>query len=204
MAAGIPMRTPDGSISLLVVAVPTLVDTVVSAALVIAFLRNRGERPGTVLLGHRPVGGEALVGLALVPVVFVSVAAMSAIVQQLAPWMHDVPQNPLADLMKTPWSAAMMGFIAVVGGGVREELQRGFILHRFEQHLGGRVVGLLVFSILFGLGHAEVQGWDAAVYTGTLGFIWGVVYLTRGSIIAPMVSHALFNAVQVIGQLVQG
>ena len=49
-----------------------------------------------------------------------------------------------------------------------------------------------------------MQGWDAAVYTGTLGFIWGVVYLTRGSIIAPMVSHALFNAVQVIGQLVQG
>lgn len=199
---GVPFRTPSGSLSLVAVAVPTLADTIVTMVLVVIFLRRRGESPRDVFLGSRPVGSEALAGLALVPLVFLTVALLGALVQAVAPWLHDVAENPLADLMKTPWSALVMGVIAVVGGGIREELQRGFILHRFDQHLGGRAFGLVVFSVLFGLGHAEVQGWDAAIFTGTLGLIWGVVYLVRGSVVAPMVSHAVFNAIQVAWQLV--
>ena len=200
LATGLPFRAADGSLNLLAVALPTLVDTGVSLLLVSLFLRARGEAPRGVLLGQRRATGEALVGVALTPLVFLVVAALSGLVQALLPWLHDVPDNPLADLMKTPWSAAVMGVIAVVGGGVREEVQRGFILHRFEQHLGGRIVGLVLFSVLFGLGHAEVQGWDAAIYTGTLGLIWGATYFLRGSVVAPMVSHAIFNGLQVAWQ----
>ena len=36
----------------------------------------------------------------------------------------------------------MLGVIAVLAGGVREELQRAFLLRRFEQHLGGPIVGV--------------------------------------------------------------
>ena len=49
------------------------------------------------------------------------------------------------------------GFIAVLAGGVREELQRAFLLRRFEQHLGGPV-GVLVLSIAFGLGTIRKGG----------------------------------------------
>ena len=56
----------------------------------------------------------------------------------------------------------------MVAGGLREEVQRAFILHRFERHLGGAAIGLVVFSVAFGLGHL-VQGRDAAVITGLLG-----------------------------------
>ena len=60
----------------------------------------------------------------------------------------------------------------MIAGGVREEIQRGFILHRFRQYLGGGVIGVIVHSGLFGLGHVD-QGWDAAITVGTLGAIWG-------------------------------
>jgi membrane protease YdiL (CAAX protease family) len=83
---------------------------------------------------------------------------------------------------------------------VREELQRGFILHRFEQRLGGAYVGLAVFTIAFGLGHVS-QGWDAAIAVGILGAIWGLIYIRRRSVVAPMVSHAGFDASQVLLQL---
>jgi membrane protease YdiL (CAAX protease family) len=83
----------------------------------------------------------------------------------------------------------------MVAGGVREEVQRGFILHRFDQFLGGAAAGVIVFSVFFGLGHLE-QGFDAAIATGTLGAFWGVVYVRRRSIVAPMVSHAGFNLAQ--------
>jgi membrane protease YdiL (CAAX protease family) len=84
---------------------------------------------------------------------------------------------------------------------VREEVQRGFILHRFGHYLGGAWTGVAVYSVLFGLGHLE-QGYDAAIATGLLGALWGVVYLTRRSIVAPMVSHAGFNLGQLMKYLV--
>jgi membrane protease YdiL (CAAX protease family) len=89
--------------------------------------------------------------------------------------------------------------VVVIAGGLREEIQRAFILHRFEQSLGGAKVGLVLFSLMFGLGHIE-QGADVAIATFALGLFWGVLYLARRSIIAPAVSHAGFNLAQVIVQ----
>jgi membrane protease YdiL (CAAX protease family) len=54
-----------------------------------------------------------------------------------------------------------------------------------------------VVSIAFGAGHF-VQGWDAAVATALLGLTWGVLYLRRRSIVAPVVSHAAYNVMQIL------
>jgi membrane protease YdiL (CAAX protease family) len=80
---------------------------------------------------------------------------------------------------------------------VREELQRAFILHRFDQRLGGAVVGLVIFSAAFGLLHLD-QGYDASVGIGVLGLLWGAIYIRRRSVVGPMVNHASFNAAQVL------
>ena len=91
----------------------------------------------------------------------------------------------------------IFAFVVMVAGGVREEIQRGFVLRRFEQYLGGGVTGLIVFSALFGLGHLE-QGRDVALATAVLGAFWGAIFLRRRSIAGPMVGHAGFNLAQVI------
>jgi membrane protease YdiL (CAAX protease family) len=87
--------------------------------------------------------------------------------------------------------------LAILAGGMREEIQRAFLLHRFREDLGGAWWGLLATSLAFGLGHV-VQGWDAVVVTSLLGALWGALYLARASITAGMVSHALANATQVV------
>ena len=56
---------------------------------------------------------------------------------------------------------------------------------------------MIVTSIAFGAGHL-LQGVDAAIATSLLGAFWGVVYLRRRSCVAPMVSHAGFDLVQVL------
>jgi membrane protease YdiL (CAAX protease family) len=86
---------------------------------------------------------------------------------------------------------------------VREELQRVFLLQRFEYHLGGAGVGVVVLSTAFGLGHA-VQGWDAVIGTGVLGVVWSLLYLRRRSVLAPMVSHSGFNALEVLRVAIMG
>jgi len=115
----------------------------------------------------------------------------------LAPWLHNVETNPLEQLAGNSASdAALFSLVAIFAGGVKEELQRAFLLRRFE-YLGGARVGVVVVSVAFGLGHA-VQGWDAVITTGTLGAFWAVIYLRRRSSVAPIVSHAGFNSLEIL------
>ena len=181
-----------GALSLAYVVTLSLVDAVLVLALVWLFLTLQDESPRELLLGDRPPAGEAMLGALLVPVTLLLTAISFALILQFAPTLRNVPVNPLEALMTSPMAIAWFAVVAVVAGGVREEVQRAFVLRRFEQRLGGAVVGLVVFSAAFGLGHL-VQGRDAAIVTGLLGFFWGVVYLSRRSVIAPMVCHALFN-----------
>jgi membrane protease YdiL (CAAX protease family) len=108
-----------------------------------------------------------------------------------------VEKNPLEHYMRTPLEAGIFLVVVMLAGGIREELQRAFILHRFEQALGRVRIGLVIFSIIFGLLHIY-EGVDAAVAIGLLGLFWGVLYIRRRSVVMPMVNHACFNGLQVV------
>jgi uncharacterized protein len=174
----------------------SLADAVALLGLVWWFLRLHGERPRAVLLGTRPILPEAVRGVLQVPVVFLIVLVVMVTVQKFVPALHDVEKNPFQGLIRSASDAAMFGVVALVGGGLREEVQRAFILHRFEQHLGGRQVGLVVSSLAFGLGHI-IQGRDVAIATTALGAFWGWVYLRRRSVASTVVSHSGFNAAEI-------
>jgi uncharacterized protein len=187
----------EGTLSPLFIFALSALDTVLLLALVFTFLWMSGDRPGALFLGARPVGPEVRLGVATVPLVFMVVVAVQVTIRLVAPDLHNVPVSPFLALLQSPLLLA--GFIALVliAGGLREELQRAFLLHRFEQRLGGPVVGLIVTSAAFGLGHT-LQGWDAAIVTGMLGAFWGAMYIWRRSVVATVTSHALFNLAQVL------
>ena len=186
-----------GELSLAYIVLLSLTDAAVLIALVFYFLRLHDERPNAVFLGGRAVGREIRLGLVLIPfVVIVTLGALTA-VNAIAPWLRNVPDNPLEALIRSPMNVALFILVAIVAGGLREEIQRAFILRRFEQHLGGGWLGLALFSVAFGLGH-QIQGWDAAIVTGLLGAFWGALYLVRGSAVAAMISHAGFNLVEIL------
>ena len=192
----------DGRLSLLYIATLSLVDAAVLITLILWFLRYHGESARRIFLGSRSIGREVRLGVLLVPGVVLFVLLTLTLIQHFAPWLHNVEENPLESLLQTPRDAIIFGLVAIVAGGVREELQRAFILHRFKEHLGGAPVGLVVFSVVFGLGHL-IQGWDAALVTTMLGVVWGVVFLSRRSVIAPIVSHAGFNVLEIVRHLSQ-
>ncbi|HJO39130.1 MAG: type II CAAX endopeptidase family protein [Vicinamibacterales bacterium] len=187
----------DGGLSLAYVATLSLVDAAALIALMLWLLHRRDESVRDAFLGARPIGREVKLGILLVPGIVLFVLVTLLLIQQFAPALHNVAVNPLESLLKTPRNAWIFATVAIVAGGLREELQRAFILRRFEQHLGGARVGLVVFSVAFGAGHL-LQGWDAAIVTAMLGLIWGSVFLARRSIVAPLVSHACFNLVEIV------
>jgi membrane protease YdiL (CAAX protease family) len=201
--AGMKPHLADGRLSPPFVFTLTLLDTILLVGLIVFLMNAHRESIGEQLFGSRPPGREALFGLALIPASFVVVIAMLLLVQLVMPSLRNVPHNPLQDLARNRYEAVLFGFVVMVAGGVREEIQRGFVLRRFEQYLGGGGVGLVIFSALFGLGHLE-QGYDVALATTILGAFWGAIFLVRRSILGPMVGHAGFNLLQVVKFMVMG
>ena len=196
-AAGWAPDDAAGHLSLPFVLTLSLADTVALIVLMVLLMRARGERALTLWVGQRPLRREILYGLLTVPLLVIGAGILLNAVRLLMPWSHNVATNPLEQLATTPGEVAMFALVAIVAGGVREELQRAFLLHRFEQHLGGTGIGVIVLSIAFGLGHS-LQGWDAAITTGTLGAYWALMYVRRRSSVAPIVSHAAFNALEIV------
>lgn len=186
----------DGTLPFGFVVAVSLLDTLAIVVLVTLFLRLRGEAPAEVLLGRGPLGPELRRGLAYLPLIFGLVIGLGALIRALAPQLHNVPENPLQAMLTSPTRVAIFALVVVLAGGLREEVQRAFILHRFDQDLGGARVGLAVFSVAFGLGHLT-QGYDAAIITGSLGLLWGTIYLARRSMVAPALSHSLFNLIEI-------
>jgi membrane protease YdiL (CAAX protease family) len=197
---GMHMTTADGRLSPPFVFTLSLIDAVLVVGLVVFFLRAHHESPRRVLVGDRPVLREALVGIALLPAVFMLAVLVLVLVLKFAPHLHNVTRNPLEDMLRNRGDALIFSAVVMLAGGVREEVQRGFIVHRFGQYLGGAGWGVAIYSVFFGLGHAE-QGTDAMIVTGLLGAAWGLVYIVRRSIVASVVSHAGFNLAQLLKYL---
>jgi membrane protease YdiL (CAAX protease family) len=192
-----------GQLNLNFVVLVSLADTVLLLGLIAMFLAVHGQRARDLLLGGKPMASEARAGVPLALVALVLGVTVLLGIQQLAPWLHSVPENPLQNLIRSPRDAVVFGAVVVIAGGIREEIQRAFLLHRFERWLGGGTVGLVVTSVSFGVGHV-IQGFDAAIATGVLGAFWGIVYLRRRSVMAPIVSHSGFNLIQLAQLLTLG
>jgi membrane protease YdiL (CAAX protease family) len=199
-AFGLNMLDGAGALSPPFVFTVSLLDAAVVVGLVFMFLRAHHESARAVLLGERGVIREALLGIAILPAVFMLVMLILVLILRFAPDLHNVARNPLEDMLRTRGDAMIFAVVVMIAGGVREEVQRGFIAHRCGQYLGGALLGVTVYSVFFGLGHFE-QGYDAMIATGLLGLLWGLLYVARRSIVAPMVSHAAFNLAQLLKYL---
>jgi membrane protease YdiL (CAAX protease family) len=196
-ASGLAAVDDDGQLSLAFVVTLSLLDTLLLIVLMVVLTRAHGDSVAALWLGRAPLRREVLYGMLLIPIVFVMVVVLLNVLRLAAPWLHNVPTNPLEQLATEPDQAATFALVAILAGGLREELQRAFLLCRFERHLGGATVGVVVLSVAFGVGHI-VQGWDAVITTGVLGAFWAIVYLRRRSSVAPIVSHSGFNSLEVL------
>jgi len=200
-AAGWTPLDDAGRLSAAYVLTLTLMDAALVVGLALFFLSRHGESPRAVLVGRRWPNVEAKLGLLLVPFVFVGIVLIVGGLRVWLPSLHNVERNPLQDLLAGPWQAGLFMTVVIAAGGVREEVQRAFVLHRFDRYLGGGGLGLVLFSLAFGAGHLD-QGRDVAVATACLGLFWGWLYLRRRSLVAPLANHVGFNLAQAVQFLV--
>jgi membrane protease YdiL (CAAX protease family) len=203
IAAGLRPFGTDGQLSMSYLSVLMPADTVLLLALVVWRIRAGGERVSDVLLGRRNWARESQLGIGLVPLIFGGVLIVMMGLRAAWPALHNVDANPFEALIRSRRDALVLGALVIVTGGLKEEVQRAFVLHRFDQHLGGARLGLVLYSLVFGTGHI-IQGYDVAIVTALLGLTWGTIFMWRRSLVAPSISHAGFNAAQILQFVVFG
>lgn len=174
------------------VALFLLVEAAILLLLLFALLRANRERVRGLGAGWRRWKSNALIGLATAPLLLLCQQAVSRLFLLYLPG-HYLERNPLTDIIRTPAELALFLAATLVAGGVKEELQRAFILNRFGRHLGGFGLGLLLWSLVFGAGH-YLQGVQGVILATLFGLVFGLLYLARGSLVAPMVAHGAYDA----------
>ncbi len=170
-------------------------EAALTLAVLYLLLRIRGE--GWDLLASRPADrNDIKAGLVFVPILVLTVIVSGLLFQWFLPeWV--TLENPILNLLTNPLGLVLMILSSILVGGVKEELQRAFVLVRFERYLGGSLVGLVLWSVVFGLGHVT-QGADNAVRAGLLGLILGLLFLRRRNPLGPVIGHATYNVLVVL------
>jgi uncharacterized protein len=165
--------------------------------LILAILmKARHENVKTLGLQWNRWKFNLVLGLMLVPFLFLVNGVMGFIFQKYFP-QYFVEKNPIMELIHTPQQLALIIFSALIAGGIKEELQRAFILVRFRDYLGGAWFGLILWSLAFGLGH-YVQGAQGVVTAAIFGAFFGMLYLLTGSLMAPIVAHSVYDSLALL------
>jgi membrane protease YdiL (CAAX protease family) len=174
-----------------------LVEASITLLLLFLALRIHGETLRDFGLLRESWKVDVMLGLAVVPVLFAINVFIVFVFRNFFP-RYFIDRNPLTDIIRTPLDLGLFLISALVAGGLKEELQRAFILCRFRDHLGGARLGLLLWSAIFGIGH-YIQGPQGIVAAGLFGLIFGVVYLARGNLIPPITAHAVYDTLALLG-----
>jgi uncharacterized protein len=174
-----------------------LVEAIIALLLLVLVMSAHREGPQKIGLRWVHWKSNSLVGLGLVPVLFLCNVIIGHIFQTYFP-QHSTDKNPLLEIIHTRRELALFVVSAILAGGIKEELQRAFILTRFGEWLGGAWLGLLLWSVAFGAAH-YVQGWQGMITAGFFGLLFGIVYLMRRSLIGPIVAHGVYDTLALLG-----
>jgi membrane protease YdiL (CAAX protease family) len=173
-----------------------LLESTVTFILLAAILKIHGERIRDMGWSWNRWKSNLSLGLALVPALLLINVIVNLVFRICLP-QYCIKENPLTKSIHTPQHLALFILMVLIAGGIKEELQRAFILRRFSRYLGGAGVGLVLWSLVFGFGH-YVQGAQGVTVTAICGFAFGVLYLLRGSLIGPMAAHGMYDTLALL------
>jgi membrane protease YdiL (CAAX protease family) len=173
-----------------------LIESAISLLLLIGLLKLHRESMTSIGLQWKHWKRNLLLGLALVPCLFMINGFVAVFFKLYLP-KYFMDENPLIQGVHTPLQLILFAFSALIAGGFKEEIQRAFILNRFKSYLGGAGVGLILWSLAFGAGH-YVQGVQGVVIASLYGFVFGVIYLLSGSLVAPIAAHGAYDVLAIL------
>ncbi len=186
----------EGLLDFATMAFGTILRNLGLTSLILYFLWRNGERPEAIGWRFGEIGREAGVGALLFLPVFIGAGLLGAVLREAG---LSAPATPPASLL--PGESAgerLLALVLVTVVAVAEEtIFRGYLILRFRAITQSARGALLLSSIIFAAGHGY-QGAAGIIAVGALGLIFGLIYLWRKSLAAPMVMHFLHDFVGIM------
>ncbi len=159
-------------------------------ALVVFFLWRNGESLRRI--GWKRGGWSREVGLGLL--LFFPLQAGAAVLEQALRRIGlSVPAHLPPGLEASGLPQALVGLVLVTVVAIAEEtIFRGYVLLRLKSFGSRAAVAVLLSSVVFAIGHGY-EGTAGVVTVGTMGAVFALVYLWRGSLVAPVTMHFLVD-----------
>jgi membrane protease YdiL (CAAX protease family) len=165
-------------------------------ALALFFLWRNGEPFSRCGLVTRRVGRELLLGVALYPLIAIGLALATALFHRLG--LSEPTQNTPTFLAAHGGGQFVLASVLVLVVSCAEEiLFRGYLTLRFSELQPSPIIAIISASAIFALGHTY-EGTAGLATVFLLGMALGLIRRWRGSLIAPIVIHALQDFVGIV------
>jgi membrane protease YdiL (CAAX protease family) len=179
---------PD-SLTFPVLAVAGILRDLALLSLVLYLIWRNSEPFSSIGCTWHQAGREILLGVALFLPLTYGIGLFEKFLQEAG---LSVKGPPSYLLPAGTWQVLLALVFIVVVAVSEEVIFRGYLIRRFRALTGNRAAALLLSSAIFSVGHGYEQS-GGMVAVGILGLLFGVVYLWRGSLLAPIVMHFLQN-----------
>ncbi|NKE70071.1 CPBP family intramembrane glutamic endopeptidase [Candidatus Manganitrophus noduliformans] len=179
----------QAGLSFALMASGTILRDLALVSLIFYFLWRNAEPVDWIGWRFDRFGREAALGVALFIPFFFGAALLGSALQEAGLSAPSTP--PTAFLPERTAGQMLLALALVIVVAVAEEtIFRGYLLLRFTAITRNPTVSLFLSSAIFALGHGY-QGTAGVVTVGVMGFVFGLVYFWRRSLVAPMVMHFL-------------
>ena len=178
-----------GNVSFMLMAVAMILRDLSLLSLILFFLWRNGEPVIDIGWTLRDLRWEILLGIILFVPMTVGAAALEKILSQIG---LSSPATPLPSLEPTRSVVEMLTAVVLVTvvAVTEETIFRGYLMLRFKVFLGTSFWNVLLCAFIFSLGHGY-EGSAGVVTVGAMGLVFGLVYMWRKSLVAPITMHFL-------------
>ena len=179
----------QGSLSFRLAAAATILRDLALVSLIVFFLWRNREPIQRIGWTFANVWQDALLGaLLFVPMLF----GASALEQILKRAGFSAPATPMPRALAagSPAEFLLAGVLVIVVAVTEEIIFRGYLMLRFEALTRNSLAAAFLSSFIFSLGHGY-EGAAGVLTIGLMGLFFALVYLSRRSLVAPMVMHFL-------------
>lgn len=158
-------------------------------ALIFYFLWRNGEPIRRIGWNFKRMGRDVLIGGLLFPPFFL----LNLGIEYLFLKLGLSPEQPGAAANLQPHGAAQLvlaGVLVAVVAVTEETIFRGYLLLRLSAVSRSIVLAVILSSLIFSIGHGY-EGMAGVATVGVMGLIFALIYVWRGSLVAPMTMHFL-------------
>ena len=178
-----------GSLNFTMMGVGTILRDLALVFLILFFLWRNGEGVSEIGWKFKNRLRDVIIGVAIFIPFFFGASLLDRLLQGLG---FSLPSTPLpfSAATKSPLEILLAFVLVVVVAWAEETIFRGYLILRFRTITASPLGAVLLSSFVFSLGHGY-EGSAGVLTVGFMGFVFGLVYLWRKSLVAPITIHFL-------------